>query len=76
MTRNLLIALMTALAGCGVDTLGTAAVGAATKAEEAHQAQQLKEDIRKRVEAAQQAQQQSMKDADATSRGEAPAPPR
>lgn len=76
MIRNLLIVPMIMLAGCGVDTLGTAAVGAATKAEEARQAQQMKADVQKRLDAVQQAEQQRLQETAAAVSAEGAGPQR
>ncbi len=68
MKHLLFIPLVLAMAGCGVDTLGTAAVGAASKEKELEQAQELKQDVRDKLDAANQMEQQRLEDAAAQSR--------
>ncbi len=58
MHRILVIALTLFSCGCGAETVGSAATGAAAKAQEAKQAQQNMERIRQKLDAATQAGQE------------------
>lgn len=49
------IYLILLLSGCGLDVAGSAATGAATKAEELKQAEKTKEQFQQRLDAANQA---------------------
>ena len=59
---TLLIAISLGLAGCGAETIGTAAVVATQKQQEIEQAQQLKQSVQQQLEAAQALEQQRLKD--------------
>jgi len=61
--RIIILAMIGVLTGCGVETVGTAAVVAAGKEQEIRQGQQLKEDIQKKLDAAAQLEQQRLKEA-------------
>ncbi|MFA5081182.1 MAG: hypothetical protein WC474_01385 [Hydrogenophilaceae bacterium] len=50
--------LITLLAGCGVETVGTAAVAAKAGQEEIRQGQQLQQDLSNKLDAAAQLEQQ------------------
>ena len=52
----------TALAGCGAETMGAAATGAAIKKQELEQGQRTLEQSRQRIEQAGQAQQRQVAD--------------
>ena len=52
MRRAFLLALVLALAGCGVEVAGTAAIVGAAKVKEAQEAQKQQEQVRQRLEAA------------------------
>jgi outer membrane lipopolysaccharide assembly protein LptE/RlpB len=55
------------LAGCGAEVAGTAAVGGAIKAEELRQANQTKQQVQQRLDAAMQNLQQRQAGAEAAS---------
>jgi hypothetical protein len=57
-----LISLLT-LGGCGAETVGTAAVAAKAKQQEAAEAQKLKESVVQQIDTAQALEQQRLKDA-------------
>jgi NifU-like protein involved in Fe-S cluster formation len=59
---TLLLAISVSLAGCGAETIGTAAVVATQKQQEIEQAQQLKESVQQQLDAAQALEQQRLKD--------------
>ena len=63
MSRYLVLVLV--LAGCGVETVGTAAIVAAEKKQEIEQAQQLKASIQQQLDAAAAAEQQRLQALDA-----------
>jgi hypothetical protein len=56
--RYLVTALLVALAGCGAETMGTAATGAAIKKRELEQAQKTLDQSKGKIEQAVQLQQQ------------------
>jgi hypothetical protein len=58
----ILLAISLSLAGCGAETLGTAAVVATQKQQEIEQAQKLKESVQQQLDAAQALEQQRLKD--------------
>lgn len=64
MQPNAAIFLTLLLAGCGVDVATTAATGAAVKAQEAKEAQKTLDQARHNLDAAVQAGQQKMEEAD------------
>ena len=64
MKTLLAIAATAALAGCGVETVGTAATGAAIKKQEIEQGQKTMQQSQQKVEAAVQQMQQRAADAD------------
>lgn len=59
---TLLITISLSLAGCGAETIGTAAVVATQKQQEIEQAQQLKESVQQQLDAARAMEQQRLKD--------------
>ncbi len=59
---TLLVVISLSLAGCGAETIGTAAVVATQKQQEIEQAQQLKESVQQQLDAAQALEQQRLKD--------------
>ena len=63
MKRWIAAGLMALLSGCGAETVGTAAVQAELKAQEAQQGQQMKQDVQEKLDAALQLQQQKMNEA-------------
>ncbi len=68
MPRNLFLVAIVFLAGCGAETAGTAAVGAAAQADAARQAGELKADIQSRLDAAAELEKQRLERAEAGSR--------
>lgn len=63
--REMIIVTLTLLvAGCGAEIFGSAATGAASKAEEVKQAQKTKEQVQQRLDAANQEAQQRLQEAD------------
>jgi len=64
MRYMIVISLSLILAGCGAEMLGSAATGAASKAEEVKQAEKTKEQVQQRLDAANQAAQQNLQEAD------------
>ncbi|MCP5278700.1 MAG: hypothetical protein H6935_10120 [Thiobacillus sp.] len=46
--------------GCGAETVGTAAIQASLKAQEAEEAKRIQQDVQRQMEAAQQLQQQRL----------------
>jgi hypothetical protein len=67
MHRPLVLLLTLTLAGCGLESAGTAATAAALKAKEAKQGQETKEQVVKQLDAAgrlAEQQQKAMKDAE------------
>jgi len=63
MHKIIILVFIGVLSGCGAETVGTAAVVAASKEQEIRQGQQLKDDIQKKLDAAAQIEQQRLKDA-------------
>lgn len=63
MTRTFILTLTTLLAGCGVETLGTAAVAAKAGQEEIQQGQQLQQDLTNKINAATQLEKQRLDEA-------------
>ncbi len=64
MRSVIVISLALGLAGCGAEMLGSAATGAATKAEEIKQGQKTQEQVKERLDAANQAAQQQLQNAE------------
>jgi len=64
MRKILVITLALIVSGCGAEVVGSAATGAASKAEELKQAQKTKEQVVQRLDAANQAAQQNLQDAE------------
>ena len=60
----IVITLSLVLAACGAEMLGSAATGAATKAEEIRQGQKTQEQVKQRLDAANQAAEQQLRDAE------------
>lgn len=60
----ILLAIAISLAGCGAETLGTAAIEAKQKQQEIEQGQQLKDSIQQQLDAAQAVEQQRLKEAE------------
>jgi len=58
------VLLSIALAGCGADLVGTAATEAQLSAQQAKQAQQLKDQVRSQLNAAMQTEQDRMRRAE------------
>jgi len=63
MNRLYILPLLAILAGCGAESLETAAVAAKAKQEEIKQGQQLQEDIQLKLDAANQQAQQRLDEA-------------
>lgn len=61
MTRLLILLLPLSLLGCGVETVGTAAIVAAEKKQEIEQGRQLKQAVQRQLDAAAQAEQQRLR---------------
>lgn len=64
MRTAIVITLSMTLAGCGAEMLGSAATGAASKAEEIKQGQKTQEQVKQRLDAANLAAQQHLQDAE------------
>lgn len=64
MSRLFVLPLIAALAGCGVESLETAAVAAKAKEQEVRAAQQMQEDMQKQLDAAAQVEQQRLNEAE------------
>lgn len=62
MPRTLSLILLLALGGCGAETVGSAAVAAKAKQQEAAEAKKLKESVVQQLDAAQALEQQRLKD--------------
>jgi hypothetical protein len=60
MARYFILVLPLALIGCGVETVGTAAIVAAEKKQEIEQGQQLKASIQQQLDAAAEAEKQRL----------------
>lgn len=63
MRRWMAMAWLVLMSGCGAETAGTAALQASLKAQEAEQARQMQQDVRRQMEAARQLQQQRLEEA-------------
>jgi hypothetical protein len=70
MTRLLILLSPLLLLGCGVETVGTAAIVAAEKKQEIEQAQQLKQAVQQQLDAAALAEQQRLKAMEAAAAGQ------
>jgi hypothetical protein len=70
MNRWIGMGLLALLAGCGAETVGTAAVQASLKAQEAEQAKQVQQDVQRQMEAMQQLQQQRLEEAAKAAEGQ------
>lgn len=64
MREMIIVTLALLVAGCGAEILGSAATGAASKAEEVKQAEKTKEQVQQRLDAANQEAQQRLQEAD------------
>ena len=64
LSLNLLFASVIALAGCGAESIGTAAVVATQKQQEIEEAQKLKESVVQQLDAAQALEAQRLKEAE------------
>jgi len=64
MHRILVTVLALFVTGCGAEVLGTAAIGGATKVQEAKQAQQNMERLQKQIDTAAQTRQERAADAE------------
>lgn len=64
MRKMIVVTLTLLVTGCGAEMLGSAATGAASKAEEVKQAQKTKEQVQQRLDAANQEAQQRLQEAD------------
>ena len=64
MREMIIVTLALLVAGCGAEILGSAATGAASKAEEVKQAQKTKEQVQQRLDTANQEAQQRLQEAD------------
>lgn len=60
----LLLASALSLAGCGAETVGTAAIVAKQKQQEIEEAQKLKDSVLQKIDAAQALEQQRLKEAE------------
>ena len=69
MYRVLILILPLALLGCGVETVGTAAIVAAQKKQEIEQGKQLKDSIQQQLDAAAQAEKQRLQAAEQAAGG-------
>lgn len=68
MTRSVPLIAVLLLAGCGAEVAGTAAVGAKTQIDQARQAQEMKANVEKQLEAAAQLDKQKLEQAEAATR--------
>ena len=64
LSLNLLFASVITLAGCGAESIGTAAVVATQKQQEIEEAQKLKESVVQQLDAAQALEAQRLKEAE------------
>lgn len=62
MKQAMVVAVFTLLAGCGAETVGTAAVQGELKAREVEQARQMQADVVQKLEATQQLEQQRLEE--------------
>jgi hypothetical protein len=65
MYRYSILVSLCVLAGCGVETVGTAAIVATEKKQEIEQAQQLKQSVQQQLDAAALAEQKKLQAVDA-----------
>ena len=63
MIRYLSLVVLLALAGCGAEVVGTAAVGASTQIDAARQAEEMKANIQTQLDAAAQIEKQKLEQA-------------
>jgi NifU-like protein involved in Fe-S cluster formation len=63
MKRWMGMAVLVLVSGCGAETVGTAAIQASMKAQEAEQAKQIQRDVQQQMEAVHQLQQQRLEEA-------------
>ena len=68
MPRCSCLVVLLALAGCGAEVAGTAAVGASAQIEAARQAEDMKANIQTQLDAAAQLEKQKMEQAEAAVR--------
>jgi hypothetical protein len=68
MIRHLSHIVLLALAGCGAEVVGTAAVGASTQIDAAHQAEEMKANIQTQLDGAAQIEKQKLEQAEAAVR--------
>ena len=64
MSRTISLILLLTLAGCGAETVGTAAIVAKQKQQEIEEGQKLKESVLQQIDAAQALEQQRLKEAE------------
>jgi hypothetical protein len=64
LSLHLLFAIVITLAGCGAESIGTAAVVATQKQQEIEEAQKLKESVVQQLDAAQALEAQRLKEAE------------
>jgi Na+-transporting methylmalonyl-CoA/oxaloacetate decarboxylase gamma subunit len=62
--RIVVLLVLSALAGCGVETMGAAATGAAARKQELEQAQKSEQQARQKVDQAMQLQQERLQAAE------------
>jgi hypothetical protein len=62
--RIVVLLMLGALAGCGVETMGAAATSAAARKQELEQAQKAEQQVRQRVDQAMQLQQERLEAAE------------
>jgi hypothetical protein len=65
MSRTISLILLLTLAGCGAETVGTAAIVAKQKQQEIEEGQKLKDSVLQQIDAAQALEQQRLKEAEA-----------
>jgi hypothetical protein len=68
MIRPLSLVVLLALAGCGAEVVGTAAVGASTQIDAARQAEAMKANIQTQLDTAAELEKQKLEQAAATVR--------
>jgi hypothetical protein len=66
MIRHLSLVVLLALAGCGAEVVGTAAVGASTQIDAARQAEAMKANIQTQLDTAAELEKQKLEQAAAT----------
>ena len=65
MSRTISLILLFTLAGCGAETVGTAAIVAKQKQQAIEEGQKLKDSVLQQIDAAQALEQQRLKEAEA-----------